>query len=247
MYRCAFDDERATDATGQETRSNRTLSLAFVGACCAFIVLGGRGDDDLINLAALAILLTLAVVGTRRLMQPRRHPRPIVAGELTHLRLMDCRDVSAFSATIDADVVAENHWDSSDRDGYITAVSRSALPSTYAICERRTGEIVGAVSVSAVGELDAELGVWIGRPYRGRGYTSDALTALVRHLRRTQCTSIGASTAQTNVPMQSALRRAGFAEQQTYMHQFRNGETVQAIRFNYSLKPLASNSSAEGA
>jgi RimJ/RimL family protein N-acetyltransferase len=246
MYRCASDDERATQAPGHEIRSNRTLSLALVGACCALVVLGGRGDDDLINLAALAILLALAVVGTRRLMQPRRL-RPIVAGDLTHLRRMDRRDVSAVSATIDADVVAENRWDSSDRDGFITAVSRSALPSTYAICERRTGEIVGAISVSAVGELDAELGVWIGRPYRGRGYTSDALTALVRHLGRTQFTSIAASTARTNVPMQSALRRAGFAEQQTYMHQFRNGETVQAIRFNYSLKPLVSESRAEGA
>ena len=122
---------------------------------------------------------------------------------------------------------------------------RSALRSTYAICERRTGKIVGAISVSAVGQLDAELGVWIGRPHRGRGYTSDALTALVRHLRSTQFTSIRASTAQANVPMQSAFRRAGFAEQQTYMHRFRNGEAVQAIRFNYSLKPLASESSAE--
>jgi RimJ/RimL family protein N-acetyltransferase len=179
-------------------------------------------------------------------MQPHRL-RPIVAGELTHLRLMDCRDVAAFSATIDADVVAENHWDSSDRDNYISAVSRSALPSTYAICERRTGKIVGAISVSAVGQRDAELGVWIGRPYRGRGYTCDGLTAMVRHLRSTQCTSIGASTAQTNVPMQSAFRRAGFAEQQTYVHQFRNGETTQAIRFIYSLKPFASQSSTEGA
>ena len=247
MYRCASDDERATHAPGHETRSNRTLSLALMGAYCAFIVLSGRGDDDLINLAALAILLTLAVVGTRHLMQPRRRRRPIVAGELTHLRLMGRRDVSAFSATIDAVVVAENRWDSSDRDNYINAVRRSSLPSTYAICERRTGGIVGVIAVSAVAELDAQLGVWIGPQYRGRGYTSDALTALVRHLRSTQCTSIGASTARTNVPMQKALRRAGFAEQSTYTHRFSNGETAPAIRFNYSLKPLASESTASRA
>lgn len=160
---------------------------------------------------------------------------------------MDRWDVPAFSATIDADVVAENRWGPTDRDNYIAALSRSALPSTYAICERHTGEIVGAIVVSAVGELDAQLGVWMGRPYRGRGYLSDALTALVGHLRTTQCTSIGASTAQTNVPMQSALRRAGFAEQQTYTHQFRNGDTVKSVRFNYSLKPPASESRAEGA
>jgi hypothetical protein len=47
--------------------------------------------------------------------------------------------------------------------------------------------------------------------------------------------------------MQSALRRAGFAEKRTYTHQFSNGETVPAIRFNYSLKPLASDGSAAGA
>lgn len=245
MNRYASDDERAAHTHCHETRSNRTLSLAH-GAWSVLIALGERGDDDLINLAAFAILLTIAVVGARNLMKPRRRPQPIVAGELTHLRLMDRWDVPAFSATIDADVEAENRWGPSDRDDYITALSRSALPSTYAICERHTGEIVGAIFLSAVGELDAQLGVWIGPPYRGRGYLSDALTALVHHLRSTQCTSIGASTATTNIPMQSALRRAGFAEQRTYTHQFRNGETAQAIRFNYSLNPLSSES-AEGA
>ena len=97
------------------------------------------------------------------------------------------------------------------------AVRRSSLPSTYAICERRTDGIVGVIGVSAVGQLDAQLGVRIGPQCRGRGYTSDALTALVRHLRNSPCTSIEASTAQTNVPMQAALRRAGFAEQRTYI------------------------------
>jgi hypothetical protein len=47
--------------------------------------------------------------------------------------------------------------------------------------------------------------------------------------------------------MQSALRRAGFAEQVAYAHRFPNGETIAAIRFNYSLQPLASESSAAGA
>jgi RimJ/RimL family protein N-acetyltransferase len=206
-----------------------------MGASSALVVLAGRGDDNLINLAVLVTFLTLAVVAARHLMHPRRRPRPIIAGELTHLRLMDRWDVPAFSATIDADVIAENRWDPTDRDGYITALSRSALPSSYAICERRTGEFVGAIILSAVGELDVQLGVWIGRPYRARGYLSDALTALVHHLHTTQCTSIGASTALTNVPMQKALRRAGFTEQERYTHKFRNGETVQAIRFNRSL------------
>lgn len=189
------------------------------------------------NLVALVVLLTLAVLGARHLMRPRRRPPPIVEGALTYLRLMDRWDVPGFSATIDADVVAENRWGPSDRDGYITALESSALPSAYAICERHTGEIVGAIILSAAGELDAQLGVWVGPSYRGRGYLSDALKSLVHHLRSTQCVSIGASTAQTNVPMQSALRRAGFVEQQRYTHQFRNGETVRAIRFNCSLSP----------
>jgi RimJ/RimL family protein N-acetyltransferase len=223
------------------------LSLVLVGMCCAYVVLGGRKDDDPIYLVALLISLAFAIVRTRGLLQSHRRLRPIVTGELTHLRLMGRRDVSAFSATIDADVVAENRWDSSVRDDYISAVRRSLLPSTYAICDRRTGGIVGAISVSAVGECDAQLGVWMGPQDRGRGYTSDALTALVRHFRNTQCTSIAASTAQSNVPMQSALRRAGFAEQLAYTHRFPNGETVPAIRFNYSLKPLASESRAGNA
>jgi RimJ/RimL family protein N-acetyltransferase len=149
---------------------------------------------------------------------------------------MSARDAPAFAATIDRDVVIENRWDPHVREEYIRAVSGSRLRSTWAICERSTGAIVGAISLNECGEHEVELGVWIGAPNRGRRYTSDAVSALVRLLADSTYSSISASTAETNVPMQSALRRAGFAEQARYTHQFTNGESIPAIRFSRTLK-----------
>lgn len=225
---------RLAGLAARPVRISRLL-LAVVAVCCAVLVRVGRGDDNPIYLVALLITVALVILGTQNVLRARLRLRPVVAGKRTHLRLMGPRDVAAFNATIDASVEAENRWDSTVRDEYLSAIRRSSLPSTYAICTRRTGEIVGVVDVAAVGELAAELGAWIGPRHRGLGYMSDALAAVVDFLDGSGCTSIRASTAQTNIPMQSALRRAGFVEQDPYTHQFANGETVPAIRFTYAL------------
>lgn len=210
------------------------LALAAVAVCCAVLVRVGRGNDSPIYLVALVITVALVILGAQDVLRSLRSLRPVVVGERTHLRLMGPRDVAAFNATIDVRVEAENRWDPIVRAEYVDAIRRSSLPSTYAICSRRTGEIVGVVDVAAVGELDAELGAWIGPRHRGLGYMSDALTAVVALLNG-RCTSIRASTAVTNAPMQSALRRAGFVEQEPYTHQFASGETIPALRFTYAL------------
>lgn len=59
--------------------------------------------------------------------------------------------------------------------------------TTYAICERGSDRVIGCVGLM-IGEAsnfklpdnEGELGYWIGVPYWGRGYTTEACQALVR-------------------------------------------------------------------
>ncbi|HEY7625429.1 MAG TPA: GNAT family N-acetyltransferase, partial [Ilumatobacteraceae bacterium] len=183
----------------------------------------------------LVIAFAVGISIVQDSVQSRRRRRPVVEGELTHLRLMGRRDAPAFAATIDADVVAENRWAPNVRGDFIRAVESGALATTYAICERRTGAIVGAISLTSADKGEADLGLWIGVDNRGRGYASDALTALVRLMRNAEYTSVTASTAETNSVMQSVLRHAGFVEKVRYEHQFPNGEVVPAIKFDHQL------------
>jgi RimJ/RimL family protein N-acetyltransferase len=59
----------------------------------------------------------------------------------------------------------------------------SAGPVTFAVHELATGMLVGCAELRDI-ETDhgqAELSFWIGRPFWGRGYASEAAAALIRH------------------------------------------------------------------
>lgn len=52
---------------------------------------------------------------------------------------------------------------------------------TYAVIDSETGELVGAIGLSLIMEhRRAELGYWIGVPYWGRGYGTEAANAVLR-------------------------------------------------------------------
>ena len=56
----------------------------------------------------------------------------------------------------------------------------AGIAATYAITERSTGHLVGAVGLALVRAHDlAELGYWIGVPYWNRGFASEASRALI--------------------------------------------------------------------
>jgi len=57
---------------------------------------------------------------------------------------------------------------------------------TWAICLQETGELIGCigyyeygVSNIEIGEEDAEIGYWIGKPYWNRGYCTEALCTMI--------------------------------------------------------------------
>ena len=59
---------------------------------------------------------------------------------------------------------------------------------TYAICLKSTGELIGSIGLKFRGNTDftdksdeCELGYWIGQPFWGNGYMTEAAKALIKH------------------------------------------------------------------
>lgn len=59
---------------------------------------------------------------------------------------------------------------------------------SYAICEKGTNEVIGAIALKLNGNTDmtgrndeCELGYWLGKPFWGRGYMPEAARELLRH------------------------------------------------------------------
>ena len=59
---------------------------------------------------------------------------------------------------------------------------QSGLGVICAITLRSTGELVGAISVLGISQQNShgEMGYWIGKPYWGNGYCTEAARALIR-------------------------------------------------------------------
>ena len=71
------------------------------------------------------------------------------------------------------DGMAEN-WISSHQE---TWNSKKAV--VYAIALTKTNQLVGAISLQDITGSEGELGYWIGEPYWGNGYCTEAARALV--------------------------------------------------------------------
>jgi ribosomal-protein-alanine N-acetyltransferase len=51
----------------------------------------------------------------------------------------------------------------------------------FAIALRETGELAGAIAIHPMPFDKAEIGYWIGLPYWGRGYATEAVGAIIRY------------------------------------------------------------------
>jgi len=97
----------------------------------------------------------------------------------------------------------------------------------YAIALRRTGELVGTVSLFDVSHADAraELGYWVAVEHWGQGYCTEAVRVLMRfaqeHLKATRIVArcMARNPASARVMEKAGLRREGLLPK----HVCRNG------------------------
>ncbi|WP_252180422.1 GNAT family N-acetyltransferase [Endozoicomonas sp. 4G] len=81
----------------------------------------------------------------------------------------------------------------------------------YAITLKASGTLVGAIGLNNVTHTDAELGYWLGLPYWGQGYCSEAGQALISHtFEQLPFNQIRARTLTENTKSGQVLVRLGF-------------------------------------
>lgn len=98
-----------------------------------------------------------------------------------------------------------------DARAFIDNFARCDGEHSYAIT-LRTGAFIGMVGLHFVdGELP-ELGYWLGEPYWGQGYGSEAAGAVVSAARDTGFTALRSRALSSNDRSLGVLRKVGFVE-----------------------------------
>ena len=92
--------------------------------------------------------------------------------------------------------------------------------AVFGITLRKTGELVGAIGLAlSARDLNAELGYWIGVPYWGQGYATEAARAVLRYafdelrLHRVHACHFARNPASGRVLERIGMRHEGFRPQ----------------------------------
>lgn len=102
----------------------------------------------------------------------------------------------------------------SDAEAWIARAAAAAQEVTFLIVCGRTGEILGAAGYGVPEEGDAEIGYWIGEPYWGRGYATEATQAVIDHAFTLSALSrLAARCRVGNSASRRVLEKCGFQYQ----------------------------------
>ena len=172
--------------------------------------------------------------------------------ETPRLRLRQWTEQDAeqlFALAQDPDVGPRAGWPPHQSVDESREVIRTVFANdhTWAIVLKETDELIGCMgyytheeSNIGIGEMDAELGYWIGKPYWNRGLCTEALHAMVDHCFNT----VGYETLWSdyfvdNPASGRVMEKCGFrdtGEVNWLSHLYRGDERpVKVMRLNYAL------------
>jgi RimJ/RimL family protein N-acetyltransferase len=160
-----------------------------------------------------------------------RHP---LEGDLVRLRAREESDVVRLNTMFDdPDVLAGLRMTfPQPAEGFLGWVrsSRDDPDSLHMVIETLDGEAVGACGYNTIDRRarDAEVGIWVGKPYWNRGYGSDAMRVLCRFgFRQMNLQRITLHVYETNPNARHVYDRLGFVLEGTIRRgQFVHGRHV---------------------
>jgi RimJ/RimL family protein N-acetyltransferase len=99
-----------------------------------------------------------------------------------------------------------------DADLWISSIGEDE--DEFVRCVERDGELIGAVGYIGNGTEEAEIGYWIGKPWWGHGYATEAANALVQHcfatgFKKLTCGHFVDNAASARVISKLGFRRVG--------------------------------------
>lgn len=93
---------------------------------------------------------------------------------------------------------------------FVEQIVPSAEELCYAILRDQT--FMGVVGLTFADGKPPELGYWLGEPYWGLGYASEAAAAVVAAARAAGCPVLGSRALLRNQGSRNVLRKVGFSE-----------------------------------
>jgi RimJ/RimL family protein N-acetyltransferase len=109
--------------------------------------------------------------------------------------------------------------------------------------ETLAGELVGVCALTGISprSRSADLGIWVGRPYQGQGYGTDAVRTLCRFgFREMNLARIGLSVYDFNERARRAYEKVGFKEEGCLRRaHFAEGRPVDLILMGLLAEDLA--------
>lgn len=134
------------------------------------------------------------------------------------LRAPDRRDVVALArlannAKIHAMLARLPHpYTQADAIAFVDEFSRQDSEKVYAITQK-SGAFIGVVGLTFAKDAPPALGYWLGEPYWGKGYATEAVGALVAAAVATgRCPAILARARSDNPSSRNVLSKLGFVE-----------------------------------
>lgn len=105
--------------------------------------------------------------------------------------------------------------------------------ATFAITLRDTVQLVGAIGLMDIDGKSAELGYWIGVPYWGSGYCSEAAEAICNFgFTQLGLARLHAEHLETNPASGAVLLKCGFTKLGTRLiDDWKDGATVNVLRY----------------
>lgn len=86
-------------------------------------------------------------------------------------------------------------------------------PSEHCFAVLLAGEtFMGVIGLHFLDDLPPELGYWLGEPYWGKGYATEAARAVVAVARTAGYPALRSRALQVNAASRNVLRKAGFSE-----------------------------------
>jgi RimJ/RimL family protein N-acetyltransferase len=141
---------------------------------------------------------------------------PVIETERLVLRVPRLDDAEAITCLIDDRRIAENTariphpYSLSDARAFLAQANRDRSEPSFLITLAE-GTIIGGCGLAASSGPDPELGYWIGVPYWGRGYVTEAARALIDHaFGALGCERLSGRARVSNPASRRVLEKCGF-------------------------------------
>jgi RimJ/RimL family protein N-acetyltransferase len=141
---------------------------------------------------------------------------PVLATKRLTLRAPRVADAKAIASLINDRRIAENTariphpYSLADAHAFLAQVNRAAGEPSFAIV-LADGTIIGGCGIHVLSGGEPELGYWIGVPYWGRGYATEAARAVLDHgFGALGCERLTSRARVSNPASRRVLEKCGF-------------------------------------